>query len=296
MALHLPAAARHRRPERAPDGHPYCPDCLETGWRWRWIPQAPIWVGPCHCGRLVDPPPCGWSTGPEPREREILLSSLDVPPGQPSADDPHPISVRHPFRHDHTGQRPLHGYEPYYPVCGCGWVGHPQDSERRGWDLAWAHARIDWRSVPVQPEPRALHRPRRRRDQPPPALPPTYRGPVPCHFGLADQHDGCGKGYVWDQRDGVVSYHGCRGVIPPEPWRTARPHQGTQTHASPAVRGEVCVCPCHLVADEDALPRRCWRCGTLMRLGWPAHRLCPGCTSDLERERSGRRRSTGTPG
>lgn len=56
MPLQLPAAARHRRPERAPDGFPFCPDCLETGWRWRQAAQGEAWVGPCHCGRTVDPP------------------------------------------------------------------------------------------------------------------------------------------------------------------------------------------------------------------------------------------------
>lgn len=296
MALHLPAAARHRRPDRAPDGLPFCPDCLETGWRWRWTPQRPIWVGPCHCGRVVDPPPGGWSTTPEPPLPQLLVDSLDPRPPEPTPATPHPIGVRWPSRHDLTGKPALHGHAPYYPVCGCGWIGRPQHSERRGWDLAWWHARIDWRSVPVQPEPRALRRSRRPRGQPPPELPADYRGPIPCHFGLADKHDGCGNGYLLDQRDGVTSFHGCRGVIPPQPWRAAALQQHDTIEAIAAVRGEVCVCPCHLVPDEHALPRRCRGCTALMRVDWPPYRLCPSCETDLERQRDESRRPPAASG
>jgi hypothetical protein len=262
VALELPAAARYRRPERAPDGWPFCPECHETGWRWRVGSRWAAWVGPCHCGRVVGPPPCGWSTMPEPPPDPG--SFLDPLPEPPSAHTPHPIAVRHPYRRDATGKRPFGEPEPYYPVCGCGWVGRPSQAERAGWDQAWAHAHVDWRSVPVQPEPRARRRPRRRRSDPPPAtLPADYRGPIPCHFGLADNL-GCGRGHRADQRDGVTTRHPCRGVIPP-------------MSGPVATSGEVCVCACHLVDDPDTLPRRCPSCGALLPAVWPVYQPCAAC-------------------
>jgi hypothetical protein len=272
VPLKLIATSRHR-PALAPDGRPYCPDCYETGWRWRVISGWSAWVGQCHCGRVVDPPPGGWSLAPEPPPDPGSL--LDPRPAAPGPGNPHPVTVRHPFRRDERGRRAFDGYEPYYPVCGgCGWVARPQRQERRAWDLAWAHAGLDWRAVPVQPDPRARRR-QRRRGRPPAPLPASYRGPVPCHFGLADRL-GCGKGHLADQRDGVTTKHPCGGVIPPRLWRgtTDRPDQDLEALA--AACGEVCVCPCHLAADHDALPRRC-RCGLLLPADWPAYRPCDAC-------------------
>jgi len=208
----------------------------------------------------------------------------------PSRGEPHPVSVRHPLHFDKAGRPVQHGRERYYPVCGCGWVGVPQDRERRAWDLAWEHAGVDWRAIPVQLEPRALRRPRsggQALGQALLGLPVGYRGPVPCHFGLADKFDGCGNGYLADQHDGVVTYHGCRGVIPPTPWQCRPPAEGLagsglggmsdQLAAAGAARGEVCVCPCHRAPDEDTLPRRCRRCQTLLPASWPIWEPCQSC-------------------
>jgi hypothetical protein len=280
VPLTLPATTRYRRPEPAPDGYPFCPDCHETGRRWRWRPQGVNWVGPCHCGRIADPPPSGWSTRPEPPPDDFQ-SPLDPYPGIPTRMEPHPVTVRHPFRHDEAGNRPLHGDEPYYPVCGCGWVGHPQQHERPAWDLSWTHAGIDWRSVPVQPEPRASRRPRR--GQPQQRLPSNYRGPIPCHFGLVAKQ-GCGRGYRADQRDGVLTRHGCRGVIPPAPWRARLVGRaGEPTEPDLADRGEVCVCPCHLAGDEDGLPHRCQLCDVVLPPGVSGYLPCPSCAARLQR-------------
>ncbi len=175
---------------------------------------------------------------PKPVTSAESLGDVLKPNGPPTPDCE--ATVEWLFNKEPNGEL---GDSYYEVTCNCGWKHEVPEgtelSERAAHAAKWDHMGIDWRSRPVyisttrDVEKWADGIPEFVRAN----YPASFTGPVRTMFG------GCANGNEIDTHDGILTDHGCRGVVP---------ESGRNTDGHP----EVCACGCH-ESDEETLPRRC---------------------------------------